>query len=101
MTPTHLPYTNITYPLHPLHPHYISPTPPTSLLHIPYTPPSYRPCTKSPDAITAYNKNMNINEILNGARRMEHKSIVSFHNLRRDVFTELTMSEEMQGIKVS
>ena len=91
MTPTHLPYTNITYPLHPLHPYYISLTP----------PPSYRPCTKSPDAITAYNKNMNINEILNGARRMEHKSIVSFHNLRRDVFTELTMSEEMQGIKVS
>ncbi|KFQ54710.1 hypothetical protein N333_06346, partial [Nestor notabilis] len=58
-----------------------------------------RPGNLQPRPLEALNQGLNLTKILRAALPASHKSIVSFRQLREEVFGELVNSEQVAGIK--
>ncbi|NWJ11359.1 PEO1 protein, partial [Crypturellus undulatus] len=58
-----------------------------------------RPGDQLPRPLDALNRGLNLTKILRGALPAAHKSIVSFRQLREEVFGELVNAEQVAGVK--
>ncbi|XP_061314880.1 twinkle mtDNA helicase [Pezoporus flaviventris] len=58
-----------------------------------------RPGNLQPRPLEALNQGLNLTKILRAALPASHKSIVSFRQLREEVFGELVNSEQVAGVK--
>ncbi|NXK57150.1 PEO1 protein, partial [Chauna torquata] len=58
-----------------------------------------RPGDLQPRPLEALNRGLNLTKILRAALPASHKSIVSFRQLREEVFGELVNSEQVAGVK--
>lgn len=58
-----------------------------------------RPDENHPNALTALQRKLSLRSILKTAKPVQHKSIVSFRNLRKDVYAQLAESEQVAGVK--
>lgn len=58
-----------------------------------------RPGDLQPRPLEALNRGLNLTKILRAALPAGHKSIVSFRQLREEVFGELANSEQVAGVK--
>jgi len=61
----------------------------------------YRPDETHPSALLALQKGLQLSKVLKDATSVEHKSIVTFRNLRQDVYAQLSENEQFTGVKVS
>ena len=60
-----------------------------------------RPDESHPSALAALQKGLKLQDILKHAKSIQHKSIISFRNLRQDVYSELIDAEKIAGVKVN
>ncbi|XP_071956138.1 twinkle mtDNA helicase-like isoform X2 [Antedon mediterranea] len=58
-----------------------------------------RPLDDLPAPLQALNMNMDLMKILKRAQPVAHRSILSFQNLRQEVFRELTDTDQVAGVK--
>ncbi|KAL5016821.1 hypothetical protein ScPMuIL_006410 [Solemya velum] len=58
-----------------------------------------RPSIGAPSPLLALQQKLSLKRILSNARAMTHQSIVSFPQLRQEVFSELSHIEQVAGIK--
>ncbi|XP_053547696.1 twinkle mtDNA helicase [Bombina bombina] len=58
-----------------------------------------RPGDKQPSPLQAVNEGMNLNKVLKGSLPASHKSIISFHQLREEVFGQLENVDQVAGVK--
>ena len=61
---------------------------------------TYRPDDSHPAAVTALHQGLCLRRVLKDAKSVKHESIVTFHNLRYDVFSQLANFDQTSGIKV-
>jgi len=59
-----------------------------------------RPDDSHPSALTAQRQGLSLPQVLKSARSMKHESIVTFHNLRFDVYSQFANFDHTSGIKV-
>ena len=60
----------------------------------------HRPSAEAPSPIEALQQKLSLKKILASALPVIHDSIVSFHKLREDIYSELAQLEQVAGIKV-
>jgi len=60
----------------------------------------YRPDETHPNAVTALHQGLSLQRVLKDAKSVKHESIVTFHNLRYDVYSQLANFDQTSGIKV-
>ncbi|XP_076452578.1 twinkle mtDNA helicase-like [Babylonia areolata] len=58
-----------------------------------------RPSVEDPSPFEALRRGVKVRSVLGKARPVKHKSIVSFAQLREEIFSELTHSEQVAGVK--
>ncbi|XP_046549115.1 twinkle mtDNA helicase-like [Haliotis rubra] len=58
-----------------------------------------RPTAEDPSPFRALNQELRLKSILSKAKPLSHKSIVSFPQLRQEVFSELAHVEQVAGVK--
>ncbi|XP_033095571.1 twinkle protein, mitochondrial-like isoform X2 [Anneissia japonica] len=58
-----------------------------------------RPLDELPAPLQALNMNIDLRSILKKAQPVAHRSIVSFQNIREEVFRELTDTDQVAGVK--
>ncbi|XP_077311444.1 twinkle mtDNA helicase isoform X1 [Lithobates pipiens] len=58
-----------------------------------------RPGDQQPSPLQALNLGLNLNRILKSSLPASHKSIISFHQLREEVFGQLENAEQVAGVK--
>ncbi|KAM4050212.1 twinkle mtDNA helicase [Anomaloglossus baeobatrachus] len=58
-----------------------------------------RPGDKQPSPLKALNLGLNLNKLLKASLPASHKSIISFRQLRSDVFSQLENIEQVAGVK--
>ncbi|XP_075685556.1 twinkle mtDNA helicase isoform X1 [Rhinoderma darwinii] len=58
-----------------------------------------RPGDKQPSPLKAFNLGLNLNKLVKAALPASHKSIISFRQLRSDVFSQLENIEQVAGVK--
>ncbi|XP_071092868.1 twinkle mtDNA helicase-like [Haliotis cracherodii] len=58
-----------------------------------------RPTSEDPSPFRALNQGLRLKAILSKAKPLSHKSIVSFPQLRQEVFSELAHVEQVSGVK--
>ena len=59
-----------------------------------------RPDECHPDALTALRQGLSLQQVLKDAKSVKHESIVTFHNLRYEVYSQLANFDQTSGIKV-
>ena len=59
-----------------------------------------RPDESHPGALTALSQGLSLQRVLKDAKSMKHESIVTFHNLRYDVYSQLANFDQTSGIQV-
>lgn len=62
--------------------------------------PCYRPSEDDPSPLEALRRGVRLREVLDKAKPIMHKSIVSFSHLRQEIFSELLHAEQVAGVKV-
>jgi len=60
-----------------------------------------RPDDSHPAAVTAVRQGLCLRGVLKDAKSVKHESIVTFHNLRYEVFSQLANFDQTSGIKAS
>jgi len=60
----------------------------------------WRPDDAHPEALSALRHGLNLPRVLKDAKSVKHESIVTFHNLRYDVYSQLANFDQNSGIKV-
>ncbi|KAL8599976.1 hypothetical protein ACOMHN_038975 [Nucella lapillus] len=58
-----------------------------------------RPSVEDPSPLEALRRGLKLSAVLNKARLVKHKSIVSFAELRQEIFSELTHTDQVAGVK--
>ncbi|XP_056384625.1 twinkle mtDNA helicase [Hyla sarda] len=58
-----------------------------------------RPGDKQPSPLKALNLGLNLNKLLKASLPASHKSIISFRQLRKEVFSQLENIEQLAGVK--
>lgn len=58
------------------------------------------PSVNDPSPMVALQQGLNLKTILDKAKPINHKSIVTFSQLRQEIFSELSHVEQVAGIKV-
>ncbi|KAG8435357.1 hypothetical protein GDO86_013352 [Hymenochirus boettgeri] len=58
-----------------------------------------RPGDKQPTPLQAFNEGMNLNKILKASLPASHKSIISFRQIREEVFGQLENADQIAGLK--
>ncbi|KAM4704349.1 twinkle mtDNA helicase [Rhinophrynus dorsalis] len=58
-----------------------------------------RPGDKQPSPLQAFNEGLNLNKLLKASLPASHKSIISFRQLREEVFGQLENIEQVAGVK--
>jgi len=59
-----------------------------------------RPDESHPGALMALRQGLSLQRVLKDAKSMKHESIVTFHNLRYDVYSQLANFDQTSGIQV-
>jgi len=60
----------------------------------------WRPDDAHPEALIALRQGLSLQRVLKDAKSVKHESIVTFHNLRYDVYSQLANFDQNSGIKV-
>ncbi|XP_044144387.1 twinkle protein, mitochondrial [Bufo gargarizans] len=58
-----------------------------------------RPGDTQPSPLKAFNLGLNLNKLIKASLPASHKSIISFRQLRSDVFSQLENTEQVAGVK--
>ena len=61
---------------------------------------TYRPDDTHPAAVMALHQGLCLRRVLKDAKSVKHESIVTFHSLRYDVYSQLANFDQTSGIKV-
>ena len=65
-----------------------------------YTVLYYRPSVDDPSPFEALQQGLKLHSVLSKARPVMHKSILSFAQLRQEIYSELIHAEQVAGVKV-